>query len=117
MANRKRPETVPILDSVSDADKRKPTKELPKAQISKVASTIHDSSGDRVRQLKEAAAISMKRLGKRRAKGKLLGKPRGKPPANTDFQSLFRWMDNVEPGDKKAIDQIVSIHSTCSTRV
>jgi hypothetical protein len=117
MAPRKRPETNPVIDDPNYEDLNNTLKELPKAQMRALVHLIYASPADRVRQLHSAAATTMKRVGMRRAKGTVAKKPRGAAPSNSDFQSVFVWMDKLEKGDKAAMDQVLAIHATCAARL
>jgi len=91
-------------------------KHLPAGQFNNVIRLIKLGSIDQVKSLKTATWNAMKRLGisrnKKVAKVKV---PKGSD--QVDIGSLIAWMDKIEPGDKKAVGQVVIIDATACRRV
>ena len=115
MANRKQPETGPILDSVSDADKRKDSLVLPDHHFKSVIRGLKTGSLDRANVLKGACETHLKRMGKKPDLSKAVkGIPEGSNQG--DAQSIIRWMEKIGRHQRKAVNQIIAIHATAAAR-
>jgi len=91
-------------------------KHLPAGQFNNVIRLIKLGSIDQVKSLKTATWNAMKRLDVSRNKAVARVKvPKGSD--QVDIGSLIAWMGKIEPGDKKAVEQVVVIDATACRRV
>jgi len=89
--------------------------ELPKGQYRSVIRLVKRANLGRAMVLKTATHNALKRLGVKRDPSKAVpGMPRGSDQGN--IRSIIVWMDNVGPGDVKAVRQIVAVDATCVAR-
>ncbi len=91
-------------------------KHLPDNHFNTVIRVVKMSSLDVVKEIKTATFFALKRLG---AKRRVVNAKR-KIPAGSDqidIGSFITWMNKVQVGDEKAIEQIVAIDATACRRV
>lgn len=120
MAERKKPQTTPVLDNSAVAadpntEASKVVRELTSECFDNVIRNIKTSGLDRVRSLKTVTRDNLKRLGtKPNAKKAVSGIPKGSD--HLDIGTLKTWAESIAKHDKAAIAQLVAIDATCSSR-
>lgn len=120
MAERKKPQTEPVLDNSAakanpKLEKSKVVKELSKEHYNNVIRFAKNASLERVNTLRTVTYNTLKRLQvKRNLKKAVSGIPKGSD--HGDVGSLKTWMDSINRNDKKAVRQIVAIDATCVVR-
>ncbi len=90
--------------------------ELNKAQYNSTIRMVKQAGVDRLKFVRSATYVALKRLGVARNLSKAAKKtPRGSDQHNTG--NLVTWLARVSPKDKKAVRQIVAIDATAVTRM
>jgi hypothetical protein len=90
--------------------------ELPDHQLNNVLRFVKMAALNKVLGLKTATFNTLKRLGVKRD-GRMAARKVPKGSDQGDVGSIIRWMDGIQPTDKKAVAQIVKIDATCCRRV
>lgn len=120
MAERKKPQTEPVLDNSAVRDnpkleKSKVVKALSKQHFNNVIRFIKKAPLERVLTLRTVSFNTLKRLQVKRDPSKVVvGIPKGSD--HGDVGTLKTWMDSVTPKNKRAVKQIVQIDATCCAR-
>ncbi len=84
-------------------------------QFNNIIRSIKRSSIDRAKQIRHVTYGELKRLGVKRNKSKVVkGIPKGSD--QTNHGDAFTWMHSIEPGQKRAIRQLVAIDATAVAR-
>ena len=91
-------------------------KELSGDQFDNVIRFIKRSAVTRIGGIKTSTAATLERLGKKPNPAKAVaGTPDGSDQGNV--RSIQEWLDKVQPGDRKAIRQVVAIDATAAQRI
>lgn len=116
MATRKAPELGPVKDSSKADGTNKIDHRLDSKDFDRYVRYCFRGNTGGVEQLRDTCKIHLGRL---KAKTNL-SKARKSPPEASDqanLQSVYRWMEGLERGHKKAIEQIVVLHATAVRRL
>ena len=98
-----------------ETDVIKVLKELLDHHFKTVIRWIKRSHVDHVKPLRVATHANLKRLKTRRDLSKAVkGTPKGSDQG--DIQSIITWMRKINPGDTKAIEQLVAMDATTVVR-
>ena len=90
-------------------------KHLPPNHLNNVIRVIKTASLDKVGGIRTATFLALKRLGVKRQKAKAVKKiPYGSD--QVDIGSFVTWLNKVQPGDKKAVNQVIVIDATACRR-
>lgn len=116
MANRKKPETGPILDSKSDADDRGVNLAMEPHQFNKIIRLIKHGDISRVIQLQAATAEHMQRLRKSRDLKKAVPGPAPEASHQVNIQDFVRWAERLTKRARRAVGQLVAIDATLHAR-
>jgi hypothetical protein len=118
MAQRKAPQTEPVLDSAGRQQQAATNiiAELPKADFHKVLHYVQNSSQEQARQLRTATFNTLKRLGVKRDTSRAIDRAVRSDGRLGDTRSIVVWMNRIAPGDKKAVDQLLVIDACCVKR-
>lgn len=98
-----------------ETDVSKILKELLDHHFKTVIRYIKRSHVDRIKPLRAATHANLKRLETKRDLSKAVpGVPKGSDQG--DVQSIIVWMSKINPGDTKAIEQLVAMDATTVVR-
>lgn len=115
MADRKSPQTEPVLDNTAGEEPDRILRSLPQPEFFNVIRWIKTHSVEEVGTLRNVTFHALGRLGAKRDLNEAFGRiPRGSD--QSEVQSIIRWVEGIQPGDTESIEQLVVIDATCVLR-
>jgi len=116
MAARKKPELGPVVDSSVADDSTGQTFMLGEADFNRYVRMCFYGKAGEVQQLRDTAASHLKRLRAKPNASKAVTSPK-EASEQYNLQSLYRWMEKLERGYRKAVGQLTVLHATASRRL